>query len=133
MCTLDNFMVLGDSPGEQDASYFPITSPWLILSDRILCLMDHWPALPRTSHNLIDTGGLFGKQSPGTRWPEIRHLWKQSPGFYSLFSPFSPCAAPVPSTTQGTEIEHRRHRGLFTSSFSIFAESVPAGIIVPTV
>lgn len=38
-----------------------------------------------------------------------------------------------PHTAQETEIEHRRYGGLFTSTFSIFAERVPVGIIVPTV
>ena len=52
LCALGRCMILGRHPGEQAASYFPVTSPWPILSDRTLCWTDPCPALPSTSHDL---------------------------------------------------------------------------------
>ena len=69
-------MIIGDCHGEEDALHFPITSPLLILPDRIFCWTHHWPALASTFHDLIDTGELLKKQSLGTHLPEIMHLWK---------------------------------------------------------
>lgn len=99
LCALDRFMILGDCPGEQqDVSYFPVTHPLLILSDRVFC----WPALPSTSHDLTDTGELFKKQSGNSfarnHAPlEIKWRW-----FFFHYSPHSRhCKAPVPSRHSG--------------------------------
>lgn len=54
-------------------------------------------------------------------------------GFIHYFPHSHHRAAPVPSHRAGNWNRTQRHRGLFTSTFSIFAERVPAGIIVPTV
>lgn len=55
-------------------------------------------------------------------------------GFIHYFPHSCHCKAPAPSHCSGNwNRTLQTYRGLFTSAFSIFAERVPVGIIMPTV
>lgn len=102
----------------------------LILSDRIIVLGGPQAC---TSHDLIDTGSSL-KTISGSSFARNHAPLETKRRVLFIISPILAIVQHLcPHTAQGTEIEHRRRRGLFTSTFSIFAERVPAGIIVPTV